>query len=93
MQAEVRVHAVIDVNIADGPSEPLRACAAEVIQQIKAGATVLARGGATLIYLSTTVLSSVASGTQTGEGAMMVLQNITVIASQAVLTILNLGEG
>ena len=82
------MYAIINVNVADGPSEPLWACAVEVIQQIEAGATVLTRGGATLIYLSTTVLSSVASGTQTGEGAVVVLQNTITIASQAVLTIL-----
>ena len=74
VQAEIRVHAVIDVNIAHGPSEPLWACAAEVIQQIKAGAAILTRGGATLVYLCTTVLSGVASSTQTGEGTVMVLQ-------------------
>ena len=82
------MHAIINVNVTDGPSEPLWACAVEVIQQIEAGAAILTRGRATLIYLSATVLSSVASGTQTGEGAMVVLQNTTTIASQAVLTII-----
>lgn len=83
------MHAIINVNVTDSPSEPLWARAVEVIQQIEAGATILARGGATLIYFSTTVLSSVASSTQTGERAMVVLQNtITTIASQPVLTII-----
>ena len=74
MEAEVRV-TVIDVNITHSSSDPSRARAVEVIHQIKTGATVLTRGGATLIYLCTTVLSCVTSNTHTWEGTMVVLNN------------------
>ena len=64
MKAQVRV-AVVNVNITHSSSDPSWACAVEVIHQVKTGATVLTRGGATLINLCTTVLSCVASGTHT----------------------------
>ena len=73
MQAEVRMHAVLNVNITHSSSKTIWACAVEVSNQIKAGAAILAWGRVTLINLYTTVLSSVASSTQTREGAMVVL--------------------
>lgn len=72
MEAEVRV-TVINVNITHSSCESNQACAVEVIEQVKARATILTRGRATFIYLCTTVLSGVASHTQTREGTMVIL--------------------
>ena len=67
------MHAVLNVNITHSSSKTIWACAVEVSDQVKAGAAILAWGRVTLVNLCTTVLSSVASSTQTREGAMVVL--------------------
>ena len=72
MQAEVRV-AVINVDITHSPSEPGRAAARKVVQQVVAGRSILTGSGLTLVYVHTTVISCVAGRTEAGGSVPVVV--------------------